>query len=67
MSMTHPKTHMVEYEILLFGIIRLKGDEKIPDTLIVPRTRIVVAILILKLDRFSDKPASPEVHLPTPE
>ncbi len=39
MSMTHPKTHMVEYEILLFGIISLKGGEKIPGTLIGPRRR----------------------------
>ena len=39
MSITHPKTLMVEYKILLFGIIRLKVGEKIPDTLIVPRKR----------------------------
>jgi len=37
MSITHPKTLMVEYKILLFGIIRLKVGEKIPDTLIVPK------------------------------
>ncbi len=35
----HPKALMVEYKILLFGIIRLKRGEKIPDTLIGPRKR----------------------------